>query len=156
MVDQAWLYLLWLYLLWLYLLWLYLLWSYLVLTTAMFTTYRAVRSHLHLLPSHHPKHPMAILTMAILTMAILALICYLVITPTMEQARYALICQSEGIVPIVEPDLVLAGTHTLEDAVEVRLPPHPTPWLGLGLGCGGYTQPHRCPHPTPHTPHPTA
>jgi len=69
----------------------------------------------------------------------------------MEQARYALICQSEGIVPIVEPDLVLAGTHTLEDAVEVRLPPHPTPWLGLGLGCGGQATP----IPTPHTPHPT-
>jgi len=38
-----------------------------------------------------------------------------------DQARYALICQSEGIVPIVEPDLVLAGTHTLEDAVEVNV-----------------------------------
>ena len=118
---------------------------------------------------------MAILTMAILTMAILALICYLVITPTlgalrphlperrylvitptMEQARYALICQSEGIVPIVEPDLVLAGTHTLEDAVEVRLPPHPTPWLGLGLGCGGHATHKSHPHPTPHTLHPTA
>ena len=38
-----------------------------------------------------------------------------------DQARYALICQSEGLVPIVEPDLVLAGTHTLEDAVEVNV-----------------------------------
>ena len=38
-----------------------------------------------------------------------------------DQARYALICQSEGIVPIVEPDLVLAGTHTLEDAVEINV-----------------------------------
>jgi len=28
-------------------------------------------------------------------------------------------------VPIVEPDLVLAGTHTLEDAVEVTLTPDP-------------------------------
>lgn len=36
-----------------------------------------------------------------------------------DQARYALICQSEGIVPIVEPDLVLAGTHSLEDAEEI-------------------------------------
>ena len=38
-----------------------------------------------------------------------------------DQARYALICQSEGIVPIVEPDLVLAGSHTLEDAVEINV-----------------------------------
>ena len=45
----------------------------------------------------------------------------------MEQARYALICQSEGIVPVVEPDLVLAGSHTLEDAVEVSHSPGPHP-----------------------------
>ena len=38
-----------------------------------------------------------------------------------DQARYALICQSVGIVPIVEPDLVLAGTHTLEDAIEINV-----------------------------------
>jgi fructose-bisphosphate aldolase class I len=38
-----------------------------------------------------------------------------------DQARYALICQSEGFVPIVEPDLVLKGTHTLEDAVEINV-----------------------------------
>lgn len=38
-----------------------------------------------------------------------------------DQARYALICQDEGVVPIVEPDLVLAGTHTLEDAVEINV-----------------------------------
>jgi fructose-bisphosphate aldolase class I len=38
-----------------------------------------------------------------------------------DQARYALICQSEGIVPIVEPDVVLAGDHTLEDAIEVNV-----------------------------------
>jgi fructose-bisphosphate aldolase class I len=38
-----------------------------------------------------------------------------------DQARYALICQSEGLVPIVEPDLVLAGTHTLEDAIEINV-----------------------------------
>lgn len=37
-----------------------------------------------------------------------------------DQARYALICQSEGVVPIVEPDLVLKGDHTLEDAVEAN------------------------------------
>jgi len=38
-----------------------------------------------------------------------------------DQARYALICQSEGIVPIVEPDLVLAGAHSLDDAVEINV-----------------------------------
>ena len=38
-----------------------------------------------------------------------------------DQASYALICQDEGVVPIVEPDLVLAGTHTLEDAVEINV-----------------------------------
>merc|ERR1719161_254350 len=38
-----------------------------------------------------------------------------------DQARYALICQSEGLVPIVEPDLVLKGDHTLEDAVEINV-----------------------------------
>ena len=38
-----------------------------------------------------------------------------------DQARYALICQAEGIVPIVEPDVVLAGAHGLEDAVELNV-----------------------------------
>ena len=38
-----------------------------------------------------------------------------------DQARYALVCQAEGIVPIVEPDLVLKGTYTLEDAVELNV-----------------------------------
>jgi len=37
-----------------------------------------------------------------------------------DQARYALICQGEGIVPIVEPDVVLKGEHTLEDAIEIN------------------------------------
>ena len=37
-----------------------------------------------------------------------------------DLARYALICQSEGLVPIVEPDLVLKGDHSLEDAVEAN------------------------------------
>jgi len=38
-----------------------------------------------------------------------------------DQARYALICQSEGLVPIVEPDLVLNGNHSLEDAIEINV-----------------------------------
>ena len=37
-----------------------------------------------------------------------------------DLARYALICQSEGLVPLVEPDVVLKGEHTLETAVEVN------------------------------------
>uniref|UniRef100_A0A7S0GA25 fructose-bisphosphate aldolase n=1 Tax=Proboscia inermis TaxID=420281 RepID=A0A7S0GA25_9STRA len=38
-----------------------------------------------------------------------------------DLARYALICQSEGLMPIVEPDVVLAGTHSLAVAVEVNV-----------------------------------
>ena len=37
-----------------------------------------------------------------------------------DLARYALICQSEGLVPIVEPDIVLNGSHTLEESVKVN------------------------------------
>ena len=38
-----------------------------------------------------------------------------------DLARYALICQSEGLVPIVEPDVSLSGKHTLEEAVSVNI-----------------------------------
>ena len=38
-----------------------------------------------------------------------------------DLARYALICQSEGLLPIVEPDISLQGDHTLERAVEVNI-----------------------------------
>ena len=40
-----------------------------------------------------------------------------------DQARYALICRAEGIVPIVEPDVVHASA-TASNAVElnVRIP----------------------------------
>lgn len=38
-----------------------------------------------------------------------------------DLARYALICQSEGLMPIVEPDISLSGTHTLEEAVDVNV-----------------------------------
>jgi fructose-bisphosphate aldolase class I len=38
-----------------------------------------------------------------------------------DLARYALICQSEGLVPIVEPDISLSGTHTLETAIDVNI-----------------------------------
>jgi fructose-bisphosphate aldolase class I len=38
-----------------------------------------------------------------------------------DLARYALICQSEGLMPIVEPDISLKGTHTLEQAIKVNV-----------------------------------
>mmetsp|Transcript_23687 Transcript_23687/g.26137 ORF Transcript_23687/g.26137 Transcript_23687/m.26137 type:complete len:355 (+) Transcript_23687:48-1112(+) len=38
-----------------------------------------------------------------------------------DLARYALICQSEGLMPIVEPDVSLTGTHTLEEAIDVNI-----------------------------------
>ena len=37
-----------------------------------------------------------------------------------DLARYALICQSEGLMPIVEPDVSLSGSHTLEEAISVN------------------------------------
>eukprot|EP00798_Chlamydomonas_sp_ICE-L_P029708 gene29708-5143_t len=37
-----------------------------------------------------------------------------------DLARYALICQDVGLVPIVEPDVSLTGTHTLEAAVAIN------------------------------------
>lgn len=38
-----------------------------------------------------------------------------------DLARYALICQSEGLMPIVEPDVSLTGSHTLEQAIDVNI-----------------------------------
>ena len=38
-----------------------------------------------------------------------------------DLARYALICQSEGLMPIVEPDVSLSGCHTLEQAVDINI-----------------------------------
>jgi len=38
-----------------------------------------------------------------------------------DLARYALICQDEGLVPIVEPDIVMKGEHDLETAVAVNV-----------------------------------
>jgi len=34
-------------------------------------------------------------------------------------ARYALICQENGLVPIVEPEILADGTHTIERCAEV-------------------------------------
>lgn len=41
-----------------------------------------------------------------------------------DLARYALICQSEGLMPIVEPDISLSGSHTLEQAVDTNIRVH--------------------------------
>uniref|UniRef100_A0A061R8B5 fructose-bisphosphate aldolase n=1 Tax=Tetraselmis sp. GSL018 TaxID=582737 RepID=A0A061R8B5_9CHLO len=46
----------------------------------------------------------------------------LVIEANMQDlARYALICQDEGLVPIIEPDISLKGTHDLETAVAINV-----------------------------------
>jgi len=46
----------------------------------------------------------------------------LAIRTNMEDlARYALICQDEGLMPIVEPDIVLAGDYDLETAIKVNV-----------------------------------
>src|SRR6185369_13141841 len=34
-------------------------------------------------------------------------------------ARYAALCQEEGLVPIVEPEVLMDGTHTIERCEEV-------------------------------------
>eukprot|EP00183_Erythrolobus_madagascarensis_P007030 CAMPEP_0185846070 /NCGR_PEP_ID=MMETSP1354-20130828/1836_1 /TAXON_ID=708628 /ORGANISM="Erythrolobus madagascarensis, Strain CCMP3276" /LENGTH=366 /DNA_ID=CAMNT_0028546153 /DNA_START=244 /DNA_END=1344 /DNA_ORIENTATION=- len=38
-----------------------------------------------------------------------------------DLARYALICQDEGLVPIIEPDVSLSGDHDLETAVMINV-----------------------------------
>ena len=51
----------------------------------------------------------------------------LVINSNMRDlARYALICQSEGLVHIIEPDVVLDGDHNLEAAIAINVKIHST------------------------------
>jgi len=56
-----------------------------------------------------------------------------------DLARYALICQDEGLVPIVEPDIVMAGTHDLDTAASLRhhcfeaTLRHPTKHCAIGV-----------------------
>jgi fructose-bisphosphate aldolase class I len=38
-----------------------------------------------------------------------------------DLARYALICQAEGLMPIVEPDISLTGDYDLETAVRINV-----------------------------------
>ena len=46
----------------------------------------------------------------------------LVIEANMKDlARYAIICQAEGLMPIVEPDVSLKGDHDLEQAVAINV-----------------------------------
>jgi len=59
-----------------------------------------------------------------------------------DLARYALICQSEGLVPIVEPDVSLVGSHTLEEAVAVNVKIHSLLYKSMlehGVYMGGAT-----------------
>jgi len=42
-------------------------------------------------------------------------------TNMLDLARYALICQDVGLVPIVEPDVSLKGDHDLETAVRINV-----------------------------------
>ena len=46
-------------------------------------------------------------------------------------ARYASICQNNGLVPLVEPDILRDGDHTLETCKEVRY--HLFRFLGSSL-----------------------
>jgi fructose-bisphosphate aldolase class I len=39
-----------------------------------------------------------------------------------DLARYALVCQREGLMPIVEPVIGLSGSQTLEEVVHVNIP----------------------------------
>ena len=36
-----------------------------------------------------------------------------------DLARYAAICQQEGIVPIVEPEVLMDGNHSIQECYEV-------------------------------------
>ena len=38
----------------------------------------------------------------------------------LSAVRYALVCQDVGLVPIVEPDVSMTGTHSLEAAVAIN------------------------------------
>ena len=40
-------------------------------------------------------------------------------TNIIDLAQYARICQEEGIVPMVEPEVLLSGTHTIEKSEEI-------------------------------------
>ena len=38
-------------------------------------------------------------------------------------ARYARICQEAGLVPIIEPEVLIDGTHSIDETAKVQVRP---------------------------------
>eukprot|EP00955_Chlamydomonas_euryale_P062026 358273-Chlamydomonas_euryale.AAC.7 len=53
-----------------------------------------------------------------------------------ELAQYAKICQTAGLVPIVEPEILIDGSHTIQRSQEVRVGAECRADAGCGM-CGG-------------------
>lgn len=47
-------------------------------------------------------------------------------------ARYAALCQAEGLVPIVEPEVLMDGEHSIERCFEVKRAQETCELAGLG------------------------
>jgi fructose-bisphosphate aldolase class I len=58
-----------------------------------------------------------------------------------DLARFALISQAEGMVPLVEPDVMMKGTHTLEQAVYINTQIQSTLYKAM-LEAGVYMEVH--------------
>jgi fructose-bisphosphate aldolase class I len=58
-----------------------------------------------------------------------------------DLARFALISQAEGMVPLVEPDVMMKGTHTLEQAVYINTQIQSTLYRAM-LEAGVYMEVH--------------
>jgi len=55
-------------------------------------------------------------------------------------AQYALLCQQQGIVPVVEPEVLMDGTHTIQRSFEVTVAVQKAVFAELkksGVACGG-------------------
>ena len=46
---------------------------------------------------------------------------YCIATNAHALARYAALCQEQGIVPIVEPEILMDGTHTIEESYDLTI-----------------------------------
>ncbi|MCH7763744.1 MAG: fructose-bisphosphate aldolase class I [Candidatus Marinimicrobia bacterium] len=46
---------------------------------------------------------------------------YCIATNAQALARYAALCQEQGIVPIVEPEILMDGTHTIEESYDLTI-----------------------------------